>query len=144
MVINYTLIEQAEMLPLIYSTYLSWLMWFYNTWKRSFSHSLTTRLFGNRMVLLEVRLKMEEAGRKRLRAFYFEHFLFWCNCMTGSDSQSPHQPRVRLGDGSSRKDFHAEQHQHTAGATSENSWWLHSRRGTRTPRLEIKNMRLQS
>lgn len=105
MVINYTLIEQAEMLPLICSTYLSWVMRFYNTWKRSFSHSLTTRLFRNRMVLLEVRVKMEEAGRKRLRAFYFEHFLFWCNCMAGSDSQSPHQPRVRLGDGSSQEGF---------------------------------------
>ena len=76
------------------------------------------------MVLLEVRVKMEGAGRKRLSTFYFEHFLFWCSCTLGSDSRSPHigrlnQPQVRLGNGSSQEGFHAERHHRCGGSSIE-------------------------
>lgn len=76
------------------------------------------------MVLLEVRVKIGGAGRSRLSAFYFEHFLFWCGCTVGSSLQSPNisrlnQPWDRLSSGSSQKGFHAEQHHHYSGSSIE-------------------------
>lgn len=148
MVINYTLIKQAEMLSMIHNSELG-----YGTVVLGKDHFfkiwLLTRQFECCILLPEIRVQMGEAGTKRMRACNFDsYFLFCCSFTLRSNLQSPHQ-LVKPASSQTqwrwqtRRDF-MQNNITMAGVASRSSWWLHAKWWTWGSRLQMKkNMGLQ-